>query len=128
VSKPAKELISKILVPDSKRIIIQDIYNDPWILKESTKNPLKLTFGKLQNFSKFSKVYYLDSIDKKVSCDLYRYSAFIKVNREPRKPIQADRFKSRWLNIDIRIKNCLERLEKHSYSQIVSKRNVSNRH
>lgn len=56
VSKSAKDLIVKILQPDIKRISAQDIFNDPWVLKEAHKTPLKLVFSKLASFSKFSKV------------------------------------------------------------------------
>lgn len=33
ISKSAKELISKILLPEGKRIAIADIFNDPWVIK-----------------------------------------------------------------------------------------------
>jgi hypothetical protein len=56
VSKNAKELIQKILQPEGKRISIADIFNDPWVIKESSKGPLKINFNKLSSFSKFSKV------------------------------------------------------------------------
>ena len=56
ISKAAKELIRKILQPENKRIAAADIFNDPWILKESSKGPLKLNVNKLTNFSKVSKV------------------------------------------------------------------------
>ena len=58
VSKSAKDLIQRILQPDNKRISLQDIFNDPWVMKETAKNPLKLTFSKLSNFTKFSKVHF----------------------------------------------------------------------
>ncbi len=56
VSKGPKDLITKILQPQNKRISAGDIFNDPWILKETSKGPLKLNFSKLCNFSKYSKV------------------------------------------------------------------------
>jgi hypothetical protein len=56
VSKGAKELIIKILQPDYKRITANDIFNDPWMLKETNKGPLKISFSKLCSFSKYSKV------------------------------------------------------------------------
>ncbi len=58
VSKAAKDLIGKILQPEYKRISATDIFNDPWIIKESSKGPLKLSFSKLLNFSKYSKVIF----------------------------------------------------------------------
>jgi hypothetical protein len=59
VSKGAKDLLQKILLPESKRISVVDIFNDPWIQKESNKGPLKINFNKLVAFSKFSKVVQL---------------------------------------------------------------------
>lgn len=56
VSKAAKDLIQKILLPEGKRISIGDIFNDPWVLKESNKSPLKVSFNKMSSFTKFSKV------------------------------------------------------------------------
>jgi len=56
ISKGAKELIIKILQPEYKRITVTDIFNDPWMLKETNKGSLKINFNKLCNFSKYSKV------------------------------------------------------------------------
>lgn len=56
VSKGVKDLIVKILQPENKRISIADIFHDPWVLKESPKNPLKLNFTRISSFSKYSKV------------------------------------------------------------------------
>lgn len=56
VSKGAKELIKKILVPTDKRMSLADIFQDAWILKEAHTSPLKLSFAKLTNFSKYSKM------------------------------------------------------------------------
>jgi hypothetical protein len=56
VSKAGKELIQKILMEESKRISLADIFNDPWILKETSRTPLKVNFNRLVTFSKFSKV------------------------------------------------------------------------
>lgn len=56
VSKAAKDLIQRILQPEAKRISIPDIFNDPWVCKESSKGPLKVSFTKMSSFSKFSKV------------------------------------------------------------------------
>lgn len=56
VSKAVKDLIAKILQPEPKRIAATDIFNDPWVLKETSKGPLKLNFNKLSSFSKYSKV------------------------------------------------------------------------
>lgn len=56
VSKSAKDLITKILLPEAKRYGSNDIFNHPWMLKEGNKVPLKINFNKLVAFSKFSKV------------------------------------------------------------------------
>jgi len=57
VSKSAKDLITRILLPDAKRANPQDIFNHPWMLKEGNKQPLKLNFNKMASFAKYSKVY-----------------------------------------------------------------------
>jgi rRNA maturation protein Rpf1 len=49
-------LIKGILVPENVRKTAQQIFDDLWMKGEVSKNPLKLTFSKLANFSKFSKV------------------------------------------------------------------------
>lgn len=56
VSKAVKDLIVKILQPENKRILIADIFHDSWVLKEGTKNALKLNFSRMSSFSKYSKV------------------------------------------------------------------------
>ena len=56
ISKGAKDLIQKILQPEGKRISIAEIFNDPWVIKEGNKGPLKMNFTRLASFSKFSKV------------------------------------------------------------------------
>lgn len=57
VSSECKDLIQKILVPADKRYTIDQIFNHPWMLKELSNKPLKVSFGKVQSFSKFSKVF-----------------------------------------------------------------------
>ncbi len=59
ISKPVKELITKILQPESKRISAIDIFADSWVLKENSRVPLKLSYSRLSNFSKYSKVNQL---------------------------------------------------------------------
>jgi calcium-dependent protein kinase len=56
VSSSAKSIISKILLPDNKRLTPTQIFKDPWIMKESSNVPLKLNFSKMAAFSKFSKI------------------------------------------------------------------------
>lgn len=56
VSKSAKDLIGKILQPEGKRISTNDIFNDPWVLKEGNKAGLKVNFNKMASFTKFSKI------------------------------------------------------------------------
>lgn len=56
VSAAAKSLITKILMPEGKRLTADEIFQDPWILKEASQKPLKLSFSRMLNFSKFSKV------------------------------------------------------------------------
>ena len=56
MSNDAKMLISRILMPDTKRLGCQQIFKDSWILREAPKAPMKLNFTRMQSFSKFSKV------------------------------------------------------------------------
>lgn len=56
VSASAKSLITKILMPDNKRLSSSEIFKDPWILKESSKVPLKVNFSRMASFAKFSKI------------------------------------------------------------------------
>lgn len=56
VSKELKDLIFKMLQPERTRIQIDDIYKHPWLSAQLNKGGLRLNFGKMQSFSKFSKV------------------------------------------------------------------------
>lgn len=70
VTQWLKELITKMLVPDSQRITIEEIFEHPWMRIELDTKPLKLKFNRLQNYSKFSKVKQILSKLKKfaISC------------------------------------------------------------
>ena len=35
----------------------QEIFKNSWVLREAPKNPLKLNFGRMASFAKFSKVF-----------------------------------------------------------------------
>ena len=59
ISAELKDLIFRMMQPKDKRITIEQIYEHPWMKAPLTKNALKLNFGKIINFSKFSKVSYL---------------------------------------------------------------------
>ena len=56
IGKSAKELIARILQVEGKRFTAEEIFNHPWMLKEGSKIPLKVSFNKMVSFSKFSKV------------------------------------------------------------------------
>ena len=56
VSHEAKALISRILMPDGKRMTCEEVFRDPWVMKEAPKTPLKVDFSKMVGFSKYSKV------------------------------------------------------------------------
>lgn len=56
ISSECKDLIKKILLPMDQRLSIEDIFKHPWMNKDLPAKPLKLSFGKLMNFSKFSKI------------------------------------------------------------------------
>ena len=68
VSSECKDLIQKILLPADKRLNLDQIFNHPWMLKEPLSNkPLKVSFAKVQSFSKFSKVIILFKKLKKLA-------------------------------------------------------------
>ena len=56
VGKSVKDLIAQVLQVENKRISAENIFNHPWMLKEGSKIPLKLSYSKMLNFSKFSKM------------------------------------------------------------------------
>lgn len=56
ISSSAKSLITRILMPEGKRLSPSEIFKDPWILKESSKTPLKVNFSRMASFAKFSKI------------------------------------------------------------------------
>ena len=56
VSSSLKDLIKKILMDDEKRLTIKQIFEHPWMVSKANSTPLKLNFGKMSNFSKFSKL------------------------------------------------------------------------
>lgn len=56
VSKEAKDLIARILQPADKRISIKEIFEHPWMNVNLPTTSLKLSFRKMHEFSKFSKV------------------------------------------------------------------------
>ena len=57
VSADLKDLIKKILVPANERITMEQIFQHPWMkAAELSKANLRLNFGKIINFSKYSKL------------------------------------------------------------------------
>jgi len=57
VSAEAKDLIKRILTPADKRITLEEIFKHPWMEKEVSKSALKVSFRKMHEYSKFSKVW-----------------------------------------------------------------------
>ena len=53
----AKDLISKILKPADKRLTLEEIFAHPWMNKEVPNVALKVSFRKMHEYSKFSKVH-----------------------------------------------------------------------
>jgi hypothetical protein len=45
-----------MLFPAEKRITIQEIFKHPWMSGEVSSTTLKISFRKMHEFSKFSKV------------------------------------------------------------------------
>lgn len=53
-----KDLLCRIFTVEEKRPSASELFDHPWIKEEQSKTNLKLNFGKLANFSKFSKVFF----------------------------------------------------------------------
>lgn len=58
ISSEAKTLISKILLPEGKRMTCEEVFRDPWVMKEAARTPLKVDFSRMVGFTKYSKVKY----------------------------------------------------------------------
>lgn len=56
MSDEAKDLIKKILQPADKRITLEGIFAHPWMSKPVPTSSLKVSFRKMHEYSKFSKV------------------------------------------------------------------------
>ena len=56
ISAEAKDLISKILQPADKRITLEGIFAHPWMSKDVSNVGIKVSFRKMHEYSKFSKV------------------------------------------------------------------------
>lgn len=85
VSPQLKDLISRMLMPDRVRITISDIYEHPWMKTEdvNTEN-LKLNYGRIMNFSKFSKVRVFLKKVKNLRRQLYCFTNAWERNRKIR--------------------------------------------
>lgn len=93
VSLELKNLIKRMLVPAKERISIAEIYEHPWMnVTEVSKQNLRLNYGRIINFSKFSKVTPLIISAENVRSQLHRFSDVREGHRETRKLIQANRF------------------------------------
>lgn len=57
MSAEAKDLIKRILMPADKRITLEEIFKHPWMAKEVSSTALKVSFRKMHEYSKFSKVF-----------------------------------------------------------------------
>ena len=58
VSNSTKDLIKKILVSDKERLTLKQLFEHPWMTEQLNKDPLKVNFAKMCNFTKFSKVIF----------------------------------------------------------------------
>lgn len=56
ISNQLKDLLKKIFVPDHLRIMLPEIYHHPWIRAEIGDRLIKVNYGKMISFSKYSKV------------------------------------------------------------------------
>lgn len=56
VSKEAKDLISKILRPADQRLTLEEIFSHPWMSQDVPSTNLKVSFRKMHEYSKFSKL------------------------------------------------------------------------
>jgi hypothetical protein len=57
LSQELKDLIGKMLQPEKKRITMEEIFSHPWMMTNLGKTNLRLSFGKMMNFAKYSKVH-----------------------------------------------------------------------
>jgi hypothetical protein len=56
VSKDAKDLISRMLLPVDQRISLKEIFDHPWMKSKISTTNLNASFKKMHDYSKFSKV------------------------------------------------------------------------
>lgn len=56
ISIECKDLIRRMLKPQDERISIKEIFDHPWMNTELKKAKLKLNYGKIINFAKYSKL------------------------------------------------------------------------
>lgn len=56
VSKEAKDLISKLLMPEDQRISLKEVFEHPWMSVPLPATTLKVSFRRLHEYSKFNKV------------------------------------------------------------------------
>jgi hypothetical protein len=56
VTPEAKDLVARILKPADKRITLEEIFAHPWMNHDIPTSSLKVSFRKMHEYSKFSKV------------------------------------------------------------------------
>jgi hypothetical protein len=128
VSQEAKSLISRILLPDAKRMTCEDIFRDAWVLKEAAKTPLKVDFSRMVGFTKYSKVCYPPTSDKKIGSHIHSDSALIKGGIKLGSPLQTNRPQPRRLDLHRRAENRPERLEEPTFPQRAGSSHELDRH
>lgn len=80
VSPECKDLIKRILMPEDKRITIEEIYNHPWMKADLPNIPLELNFRRMFEYSKFSKVKFLIISVKENHSKFYSFKVFLEVS------------------------------------------------
>ena len=64
MSKEAKDLIAKMLQSQDKRISLKEIFEHPWMYTNIPITNLKVSFRKMYEYTKFSKVKHPNSAQK----------------------------------------------------------------
>ena len=71
ISPKLKDLIKKILVIEDHRIDIDTILKHPWMTEKPNNIALKLDFGKMKQFTCFSRVLIYLTLVQNSCCCLY---------------------------------------------------------
>ena len=71
ISPQLKDLIYRILQPESLRLTIDQIYQHPWMNMEESKLDFRINYSKIINFSKYSKVNHKIILVKNICSNMH---------------------------------------------------------